>query len=408
MKFTTRMAGAALLWTVLSHRVADAQLLPAPPDTGASRVQVGPFWLKPTLALTNVGVDTNLFNEADVADPRQDLAMTFSPQTEIWMRMGRTWMTGHLRQDLVWFRDYRDQRSANGTYRAGWYVPLTRLSLLAEGGYTRSRERPNVEIDLRAPRRERFGTVTTELRAWSRTYVGARIERRLVQYTGSDRFGGQSLREELDRARTVGTATLRHELTPMTSLAVEASVSRDRFTFSSGRDADAAQIVAGFRFDPTALVKGYALIGYQRFAWSSPDIPGYGGPTLSANLSYVARTSTRVTLDALRDVEASFDPNRPYYLQTGVAMTLTQRVVGPFDVQGRAGVRTLDYRARATGVASQSARQDHVTLLGGGIGYRLGRDTRLAADLETQRRSSPLPLRTYQGQRFGMSITWAP
>ena len=230
----------------------------------------------------------------------------------------------------------------------------------------------------------------------------------MVQFAGNERFGGQDLRQELDRTRTVGTGTIRHEVTPMTSLAIEASLSRDRFTYSPGRDAEAAQVVAGLRFDPTALIKGHVLVGYQRFAWTSSDIPDYSGPTLSASLSYVARTSTRVAVDALRDVEPSFDPSRPYFLQTGLSTTLTQRVFGPVDVQGRAGVRLLDYRARTSGLASLAARRDHVTLFGGGIGYRLGRSTRLSADIETQRRSSPLLLRSYQGERFGMSLTWTP
>jgi len=404
----TRIVGFALLSTAVVNGVGHAQPLPAPPDTGITRVRVGPLWLKPTLSLTNVGIDTNLFNEAKIAEPRQDVAVTFVPQTEILMRMGRTWMTGNVRQDLIWFRDYRDQRSANGSYRGGWYIPLTRLSILAEGGYTRSRERPNYEIDLRAPRQERLGAVTTELRTGSRTYIGARGWWRVVQFAGGEFFGGQDLREELDRTRTIGTATFRHELTPMTSLSVEASLSRDRFAYSPDRDAEAAQVVAGLRFDPTALIKGHALVGYQRFAWNGSDIPEYRGPTVTASLSYVARTSTRLTMDALRDVEPSFDPNLPYYVQTGLSTTLAQRLVGPVDVQARVGVRTLDYRARAAGLVPQAPRRDRVTLFGGGIGYRLTRSMRVAADIEAQRRAAPVLLRSYQGERFGLSITWTP
>ena len=85
-------------------------------------MRVGPLWLTPTISLANVGIDTNLFNDAAIAEPRQDLALTFAPQTDVWMRMGRTWMTGNVRQELVWFRDSRDQRSANGLYRGGWLV----------------------------------------------------------------------------------------------------------------------------------------------------------------------------------------------------------------------------------------------------------------------------------------------
>lgn len=408
MNVRTRFLSLALLGTTLLSAPAHAQILPAPPDTAGARVRLGPFWLNPTLSVNNVGIDTNLFNEAEVVDPRRDVAVTFAPQTELWMRIGRTWLTGNVREDLIWFRDYRDQRSANGTYRGGLYVPLTRVTFLVDGGYVRSRERPSVEIDLRADRRERLATAAAEARTWSRTFVGARVEYRAVEFSSNALFGGQDLSQQLNRTRMSGTLAIRHELTPMTSVTVEAATSQDRFTYAPDRDAAASQLVAGLLFDPNALVKGHVLVGYQRFAWGGVDIPPYTGPTLAASLSYIVRTSTRVTVDSGRDVQYSFDPIRPYYLQTSFATTITQRLFGPFDAQGRLGVRALDYRDRLTAGSGLMDRRDRVRTLATSLGYRLGRSTRLAFDYETQRRSSPIVLRNYRGSRYGLSAIWTP
>lgn len=408
MNAVWRVVGCAVLGVMLASAPAQAQFVPVPPDSESARIHAGPFLLNPMLSLTNVGVDTNLFNAADVAEPRRDLALTFVPQTDVWMRLGRTWLTGNLREDLVWFRDYQDQRSANGTFKGGWLVPLNRFSMHAEGTYVRSRERPGFEIDARADRREKAGTVTLEVRPWPRTFVGTRLEQREVRFVDGSLFGGARLSEQLNRTRTAGLLSLRHELTPMTSLTVEGSAYRDRFVFARERNAESAQVAGGLRFDPSALFNGFVLVGYRRFSPGSLEVPDYNGPTLSASLSYVARTSTRLTLDGGRDVEYSFDPNRPYYLLSGVAATLTQHIAGPFDLQGRAGLRSLAYRERLDLATGPSERNDHVRSYGAGLGYRLGVSTRLSAEFETQQRTSVIALRNYRGTRYGMAITWIP
>ena len=60
-------------------------------------------------------------------------------------------------------------------------------------------------------------------------------------------------------------------------------------------------------------------------------------------------------LQAIRDVQYSFDVNQPYYLLTGVSGSLAQHVVGPMDVVGRIGVRSSNYRQS---IASGRRRAD--------------------------------------------------
>ena len=408
MHVAWRVVGSAVVAAWLVAAQARAQFVPAAPEAESARVHAGPLLLNPTLSLNNVGLDTNLFNQADVAEPRRDLALTFVPQTEIWMRAGRTWLTGNLREDLVWFRDYRDQRSANGTFKGGWLVPLNRLSMHVEGQYVRSRERPSYEIDIRADRRERAGTLTLEARPLPRTFIGTRLEQREIRFSDTVLFGGERLAAQLNRTRTAGLLAVRHELTPMTSLTVEGSAFRDRFVIARERDSQSAQIAAGVRFDPSALVNGFVLVGYRHFSPGTLEVPDYRGPTLSASVSYVARSSTRLTIDAGRDVEYSYDPGRPYYLLSGAAATLTQHIAGPFDVQGRVGLRALAYRDRLDAAVVTPDRNDRVWSYGGAIGYRLGAGTRLSVEIETQQRISPVLLRNYRGTRYGMGITWVP
>lgn len=408
MNVSIQISAALTLGLLIGSAVAEAQFVPVPPVTTNPRVRMGPFDLAPMISLTNVGIDTNLFNEAEVADPQRDFAMSFAPQTDIATRMGRTWLIGTARQDWIWFRQYQDQRSANGFYRGSWYVPLNHVVWLVEGSYLRSRERPGFEIDLRADRRERGGAVTTEIRAWSRTFLGGRLEHRDVKFRDRELFAGRNLGEELNRSRLSGTASVRYELTPMTSVSVEASAFNEQFAASPWRDAGSTQLAGGLRFDPSARVRGHVLVGYREFALSSGAAPAFVGPTLLVNLSSVAGASTRIGFESVRDLEYSFDPERPYYLFTGVSGSVTRRLFGPVDVQARVGWRTLTYRTRTDVVVEHAHRRDRVVTFAESIGYRLGANSRVTFDIESQRRASPIMLRNYRGGRYGLSLSWAP
>ncbi len=406
MKLCFSRAVVLVLIACATVAPAHAQLLPPTPDMTGSRVRVGPLWMNPSVSLTNVGVDTNLFNESDAENPRRDVALALVPQSDLWMRAGRTWLTGNVRQDMIWFREHSDEGSTNGAYRAGWVVPLTRVSILIDGQYVRAKERPGFEIDTRALRREGAMSAALEVRALSRTYVGASVEGRDVRFSTGSFFNGEDLRQQLNRRRTSGTVSIRHAATPMTSLVVEGSAYRDRFAFASDRDAQSLHAAAGIRFDPAALVKGSVLVGWRRFTPSSPDVPAFTGTTATATLSYVALASTRVTLEGIRDVEYSFDTTQPYYLLSGAAGTVTQRIAGPLEVQGRLGYRTLAYRKRISDASAFEHRRDQVTTVGGGLGYRIGRDLRIAFNVERQQRQSPIARRNYKGLRYGMSVTF--
>lgn len=396
------------LGLLVGSAVAQAQFVPVPPVTTNPRLRVGPFDIAPMISLTNVGVDTNLFNEADIADPQRDFAMAFAPQTDIATRVGRTWLIGSARQDWIWFRQYQDQRSANGFYRGSWYVPLNRVQWLVEGSYLRSRERPGFEIDLRADRRERGGAVTAEVRARSRTHFGGRLEHRDVKFRDRELFVGRNLGDELNRTRLSGTASVRYELTPITSVAVEGSAFSEQFAASPWRSATSTQLAGGLRFDPSARVKGHVLVGYREFTLNSGAAPTYVGPTLLVNLSSVAGASTRVGFESVRDVEYSFDPEHPYYVLSGVSGSVTRQLFGPVDVQARVGWRTLAYRTRTAVVVEHAHRRDRVVTFAESIGYRLGASSRVTFDVESQRRTSPITLRNYRGARYGLSLVWAP
>jgi hypothetical protein len=272
--------------------------------------------------------------------------------------------------------------------------------------YLNTRERPGFEIDARSRRTEFAYTGTLEVRTLSRTYVGIGGERRTVDFDSSATFGGVNLQDALNRTVSSGGITVRHELTPLTSLTLDVTRVLDRFEYSPLRDADSTVIAGGVRLDPFALIKGSARFGYRDFQPVDRSLPGYRGSTAAVDLTYVALGTTSLGFQLGRDVQYSYDIDQPYYLQTGFAASIQQQIYGPVDASARVGAARLEYEDRLGMPPPVAERADHVQTFGGGVGYHVGRDVRIGFNIDKQTRESPVPYRRYHGLRIGMSVTY--
>lgn len=401
---TIALALAAL--AAVSASPAFAQTAPREPNPDKVRVRIGPLWLNPTLALTNAGVDTNVFNQADDENPKRDFTLTITPATDLWLRMGRTWLASTIQEDIVWYKKYAGERSGNKKYRLGWIVPLTRISFGSAVDWVNTRERPGYEIDARSQHSELGYSGTLELRALSKTLIGVHAERRRIDFRHDAVFLGSNLRDELNRTSTNAGLTLRHELTPLTSLMLDASRSQDRFDFAPTRDADSNQASVSLRFDAAALIRGTATVGVRDYKPLDAGVPDYRGVTSAVDLAYVVGESTRLGVTLKRNIDYSFDSAQPYYLETGIEGSLAQQIFGPVDVVARVGSHRLSFRNREGVVAPALDRADLVQTYGGGVGYHMGRDVRLGVNVDRARRESKIDRRQYNGLRYGIAVTY--
>ena len=205
----------------------------------------------------------------------------------------------------------------NGSYRAGALVPLNRLTLDGNVTYLHTRDRPGFEIDARSQRYELGYNGAVELRAFPKTFIGAKAARVDVDFAKDAVFLGASLHEELTRTETSAAASFRYALTPLTTVTLDVGRKQDRFPYSPLRDSDSTQVQVDFKFDPFAILKGRAVIGYRDLQPRSAGVPGYKGSTADVDLSYLAFGATKLSVQAQRDVQYSFDIDQPYYVLTG-------------------------------------------------------------------------------------------
>jgi hypothetical protein len=374
--------------------------------SAAATVHFGRFALRPTLALTNAGVDTNVFYEPAQENPKSDFTATVTPATDLWLRLGKSWLTGTVKEDLVYYRQYASERSVNGFYDAGLLVPLNRVIFNGGGSYLDTRDRPGFEISARDQRYETRVNGSVEVRTLPKTFFGVRVERATIDFAQAAVFLGTSLQQTLNRTTTTAAFTARHRLTPLTTLTLDVAREQDRFEFSPIRDSDSTSVTAGVKFDPFALIKGSAWVGYRSFTPLLPGTPAFNGVIADGKLWYVLGESTRIDVEVQRDLQYSYDTTQPYYIQTGFNGSLDQHLFGQVDIVGRAGQQRLAYTDSSGVAAALVNRIDHVYFYGGGVGYRVARRTRVGFNIDQVRRTSVIEALTYNGLRYGIAVTY--
>ena len=102
----------------------------------------------PFVAITEIGVDTNVFNQA--LEPQRDTTATFGPGAEYWVRAGRARISAKSDVQYNWFRDFSNQRSLSTNNDLKIEFPMTRLTPFVDGIFDHGRVRPGYEIDTRA------------------------------------------------------------------------------------------------------------------------------------------------------------------------------------------------------------------------------------------------------------------
>lgn len=399
-----RYALAAVL-TLGTTSVAIAQEATTGPPSNV-RMRIGPIYLNPTMALSNAGIDDNVFNEAKSDKPKSDYTVTVSPKTDLWLRLGPSWFTLAIREDIVYYQKNASERSANNSYAASWTMPLNRITLVPSASYQNTRERPGFEVDTRAPRAEIVYGGQVNVKALSKTTLAFRVDRHQTVFEEGASFLNVSLHDELNRTSTTESVSIRHQPSLLTTLSIDIGRTQERYVYQHLRDSDSTSIAGAIRFDPAALIKGGASIGWEEYRPADPSIPGFSGTTATINLSYVFVSITKVAATLQRQIQDSYDINQPYYVQTGGSMEIGQQLFGPLDIVGRGGLQQLDYRNRVGAVVLFPNRIDHVVSYGVGIGYHLGKDMRIGINVDQSNRESAVASHAYAGLRYGVSVTY--
>jgi hypothetical protein len=356
-------------------------------------LRFGPLGLSPTFSLTNFGTDSNVFN--DSANAQSDFTLTATPKVIARLRSGRVLFSGSLATGLVYYQKFDDQRSIDYTTdgRAdadlGWFRPYASAQRLD------TTDRLNAELDLRAPRISINVAAGARAIASSRTGFKVEARRASVTFDEASIVDGIPLSETLNSDTTAFEGGLEVYLTPLTTLSVIATRQEDRFDQSPERNADSYKVMPTLKFEPPAILQGTIGIGYRHFNGLAASMPDFSGVVFQGGLSHTFVQRTKVDLGVLRDVQYSFEVDEPYYVTTGVRVTITHQLREALDARGTASRDRLAYRSQ-----QPDDRRDTLTVVSGGVGYRWSPALRVGLDLEYARRLSDHADRTYDRVRL--------
>jgi hypothetical protein len=394
-----------VLMFVLLAGSAAAQQAPTISDdpVATAPIRIGALGLDPRLTLTNLGIDTNVFNTRD--NPQSDFTFALKPGTDLFLRTGRGLVTVSGNAEFVYFNEFETERSINSDVRGQYEFRFNRFRPYASASWLDTRQRPGYEIDARARHYEADYHAGGDVRVASKSTV--RLDFRHLDYSfaGDEVFNGQALNEELNRTLRVVEVSWRQRLTAVTTWSARVSRETERFEFEDLRNSDSFRVSSGFELGRFALIRGSAYVGFRSLSPADGGIiPEFSGVTADVDVSYTAPTQTRLSAAVDRDIQYSYEDLTPYYVQTGWTATLTQRITGRWDIQLSGGRDRLAYQAILQAV---DARTDFVGRFGGGIGYAIGDQVRAGFDVQSFYRSSNVPSREYGGVRSGFSVTYA-
>lgn len=382
-----------------------AQVASPPTDAWESgRWRFGPMAVTPKVELKNLGWDSNVFNESE--DPKSDFTTTAAAPIDWWLRFGRGRLHGVDVFEGVWYATYGDQSSFNQRHELTLLVPLNRVRLYAGGSYFNTNDRPGYEINARIRHTETGANGGVVVRLASKLDLDVSGRQTTYRYD-DDAAAGVYYSDTLDRRTGNLGAQLRYRYTSETTFTFLADQVRERYTGTPERDNDGFRILPGVEFGPRAIINGKAQAGYRRLNTLMAGMPDFTGLVVNAELSYTLRGVTRFTVGASRDVFFSYEVTRPFYIQPGFTLAVTQQVSGPWDVQARASWYRLDYQqSDVPGTEPLPERNDRYRTFGGGVGYKMSKDIRLGFNLDSFRRDSIEPGQSYDGLRGGMAVTY--
>jgi hypothetical protein len=407
------LVGLTLGGQVLATEEASAQsgmAGQAASDPNMARVQLGPVALSPSVALSNFGVDNNVFNTGGPIDPTSDLTASIGPAVDGWVQLPRVRFSGRTELNYVYFRELSDLRSFNVLAGGRVEVPLNRVTPWAEGSLLNSNARQGFEIDAYASHREDAGRLGVDVRLTPKTSVGVYAGQFRVDYRG-DAFenelvlGQAALALQLNHTATYQGVGFRYSATPLTTVGLYGEQQQDRFEFARAKNADSYRVMPSLEFKPFALINGRAAFGYRHVTFTQSGAPDFSGPVGNVDLAYTLLGRTVFSVSAARDLQASFYSDQNYLIGS-LGGAINHRLRGPLEVRGSVSGYRLTYRNRFPGQTVAELPEENGISIRGELGYQMRR-SRVAFYVDGAHRNSTVSVgRGYDRLRYGSSVLY--
>jgi hypothetical protein len=275
-------------------------------------MQLGRVWLRPSFAVPELGVDTNVYNEQGIRKP--DFVVTVQPGLDVGIATRRFDLTVTPFTTLVRYRQSRTENSTTPGVRAKVERRFSsHVALMADGQTGTSRDRISFEVDTRAKRFFQDVAVGARLTT-ERSRLTVRASEAESHFDKDSQFLGVGLARELDRSSRAAAVESAYRLSSFTTAVISADLTSDRFLYAPERSMDSVRALGGFDFNPRALISGTIRVGVKHASPLREIAPPFTGLAASGGLGLTVRDSFSLSGGVQRDIDYSFRPDRPYFV----------------------------------------------------------------------------------------------
>ena len=338
-----------------------------PPSVYSADIKIGPFRLKPSFSIKNIGYDSNIFYSS--RKPVADYTATPTAGLRSVLLLGnRGFLDFGGELGWLWFARTPSQNYLNRYADAHLEFYLSRFTFYIEEGYARARERFGYEIDIRTLHTVNSLNIGINYEPSAKTSLKFAYNQDLLRYDSQATFRGYRLDEILNHMKNSFGITYRQQILPKTAAISEFSYARYNFNNpTSDLNSISYRALWGAEFDPTAFIQGTFKMGFSYLTFPSPDIKDYKGLAGSASLKFRFSDYTYFLVDFNQDTYFSYwayyflsklyGGTLGFYLSERIKIDITGTVINNF--------------YQATEVWKEEGRIDRLHLYRVNILYRL-------------------------------------
>lgn len=386
---------------------------------------IGAFAVTPSLSITNFGLDSNVYNDANHA--KRDLTTMITPSAQVRLRVGPAILAVRSRVDAMMFKQYSDQNTVSTVNSGRLDLALHRVQPFVARSFLRINDRPSAEIDARVRRLENTATVGTNLQLSHRIAATFTFDRAEISFAENGSAVEQGLREALNRTQHLYGAGAQYAVTPLTAVGVRVEREETQFPLTPLRNGRGLRVTPVVEFKPGALVSGRIRVGVLSYHTGDPQGPRFMATTAAVDVRSIIRGDNELTAAVERDLQYSAYTSL-YFLQTRASVSVARRLNERWSISGSTSNQWLAYSSAssprgepvapdsvarpdagaAAGLSPQIlfARPDRVLAITAGVGLHLTRGPQLGFGVTYSRRDAADASGRYANLRALGTVTY--
>ena len=349
--------------------VAQSSISPLDPPDTSRYLRWGPFRVRPSFTIPNLGYDNNVFYRPDDSTLPQvgDYFIALSPGVKGVVLFGHSaFLTFDERLEFYAYASEKDLNYFNQFGSARLTVPFRRFGFYGDFGYNRVRDRPLEAQDARPIRKDVPAGAGVILKFGWRTDAELGLIR--TRFTAEDE-NDPTIGPRTDRTETGTRLRARYLAFGRTRVLLDTSrrtIEFDNPAAQAIRDGDERRALTGLDFGLGGRIFGTVRAGWCDFDLTNPLATDFKGVVADVAVGYrFGESGSRLTLTGARDARYSIYASSNLYVFTGGELVLIKYFNRFLGMEVGAGRAQLDF------LGDPQDRIDHHTTGTLGLRFRV-------------------------------------